>query len=145
VGGGDECWLWIATIDRTSGYGKIMVEGRPVGAHRVSWELANGRAIPKGISILHSCDNPPCVNPSHLSAGTPKENFEDMVRKNRQPWDIVRDMAEPKKRLLRIPRELDARLEKAAEAEGTSVNGFITAVLAAAVDYRKPPYLKPKK
>ena len=59
--------------------------------------------------------------------------------------DIVRDMAEPKKRLIRLPRELDGKLEKAAAAEGTSVNGFITAVLAAAVDYRKPPYLKPKK
>jgi predicted HicB family RNase H-like nuclease len=50
----------------------------------------------------------------------------------------VRDMAEPKKRLIRLPRELDARIEKAAKEEGASVNTFITAVLAAAVGYRLP-------
>jgi predicted HicB family RNase H-like nuclease len=52
--------------------------------------------------------------------------------------DIMCDMAEPKKRLIRLPRELDARLEKAAEAEGASVNTFITAILAAAVGYKRP-------
>jgi hypothetical protein len=78
-----------------------------------------------------------------LGGETPRARLLD-IAEYITVFDIVRDMAEPKKRLLRIPRELDARLEKAAEAEGASVNGFITAVLAAAVDYRKPPYLKPK-
>lgn len=52
--------------------------------------------------------------------------------------DIVCDMSEPKKRLTRLPQKLDAEVEKAAKAEGVSVNTFITAVLAAAVGYRLP-------
>jgi predicted HicB family RNase H-like nuclease len=47
-------------------------------------------------------------------------------------------MSEPKKRLLRLPAKLDAEVEKAAKAEGASVNTFIVAVLAAAVGYRLP-------
>ncbi len=49
--GPDECWLWIGGVDR-DGYGRQRFNGRPVGAHRISYELANG-SLPAGMSVLH--------------------------------------------------------------------------------------------
>ena len=52
-------------------------------AHRFSWELYNAKEIPKGMCVLHRCDNPPCCNPDHLFIGTMKDNTQDMMRKER--------------------------------------------------------------
>ena len=52
-------------------------------AHRLAWELANGQPAPDGLVVMHSCDNPRCVNPTHLSVGTQAENIHDSIRKGR--------------------------------------------------------------
>lgn len=76
-----ECWTW--TGGRLpSGYGRLQENKRTVLAHRVSWELHFGGAVPK-LLVLHHCDNPPCVRPSHLFLGTHKDNAEDRERKGR--------------------------------------------------------------
>ena len=51
-------------------------------AHRRIWEYVNG-PIPNKMLICHSCDNPGCINPSHLWLGTQKDNMEDMIKKGR--------------------------------------------------------------
>jgi predicted DNA-binding protein (UPF0251 family) len=58
------------------------VDGKSRAAHRVSYEVFNG-PIQDGLFICHRCDNPPCINPSHLYAGTHKQNMKDMVSRHR--------------------------------------------------------------
>lgn len=87
--GADECWLWRGALGGTKrrtgvGYGKFTVNGKQYDAHRVSYELHTGTTIPEGMQIRHSCDNPLCVNPQHLSVGTNADNVGDMVSRGRQ-------------------------------------------------------------
>jgi hypothetical protein len=38
----------------------------------------------KGKVVMHTCDNPVCVNPQHLVLGTTQDNIKDKVNKGRQ-------------------------------------------------------------
>lgn len=87
----DKCWLWLASKNN-KGYGQKMLNGQITLAHRIAWTLPN-YIIPDGLFVLHSCDNPSCVNPKHLFIGTNQENMDDMVKKGRY---IVRDRTNSK-------------------------------------------------
>lgn len=75
------CWIWAACVTE-AGYGQIGLKNKVLYAHRVSWELYY-REIPDGLNVLHKCDVPGCVNPSHLFLGTHQDNTADMVSKGR--------------------------------------------------------------
>lgn len=83
---GEGCWEWQGSKSKAGGYGYVHVGGqvnrRPMKAHRLSWELHNG-PIPHGLWVLHQCDNPPCVNPSHLFLGTRTDNMQNAASKGR--------------------------------------------------------------
>jgi hypothetical protein len=84
VAGPDECWEWQGYLNvKRRGYGMLNVDGIPEWAHRVSYQLHYPDENISGKVIMHSCDNPPCVNPKHLSAGTHKDNSEDAWCKGR--------------------------------------------------------------
>lgn len=77
------CWEWTA---RTNwfGYGLFQFahKGKAFRSHRLS--AADCAPIPKGLYVLHHCDNPPCIKPKHLHYGTQQDNISDMVRRGRQ-------------------------------------------------------------
>ena len=80
IRGPDECWPW-QLGKFTYGYGKLAWRGNAAEvAHRVAYTLAKG-PIPPGLDVMHSCDNPPCCNPKHLSPGTKRANQVDALQK----------------------------------------------------------------
>lgn len=86
---GEGCWEFKGAKGNKAGHRTIVVNGKIVRAHRIAWELANGRRVPRGLVVMHSCDNPACVNPAHLSVGTQKQNLHDSIRKGRyNTWGL---------------------------------------------------------
>lgn len=95
----ETCWIWDPLEE--NGYGRFSYKNKRAAAHRVAWIIANKKEIPKGLCILHRCDNKACVNPGHLFTGTHLDNMRDKVKKGRQrkgdnhyartkPWLLAR-------------------------------------------------------
>ena len=83
------CWEWKgARRNSRGGYGLIRI-GRQRYAHRVAYEARNG-AFDVSLSVLHHCDNPPCVNPDHLYVGTHDDNMRDVKVRGRH-WNTNKD------------------------------------------------------
>ncbi len=80
---GASCWIWLGSR-YSDGYGRFWVDCQTeyCRAHRFSYELFCGK-VPDGMSVLHRCDVPLCVNPIHLFVGSPKDNTIDAVLKGR--------------------------------------------------------------
>lgn len=76
-----DCLVWVGSRDR-GGYGFTSDGTKTIKAHRLSYQIHKG-PIPEGLLVMHSCDNPPCVNPAHLSVGTARDNTLDAVAKGR--------------------------------------------------------------
>ena|SRR6478736_6926734 len=76
------CRLWLGAVGE-SGHGRMKIDGKWDGAHRVAWKEENG-PIPDGLWVLHKCDVSCCINTGHHFLGTHIDNMADMVAKGRK-------------------------------------------------------------
>ena len=83
VRGRTDCWEW--TAKKTRGYGYFSSKGKSYRAARWIYQRLTGEQLSEDVVVMHKCDNPSCVNPSHLKVGTHSENTRDMVAKKRNP------------------------------------------------------------
>lgn len=81
------CWEWLGSIYR-HGYGQFASGTEWRYAHRTAYLFEVGE-IPRGLCVLHMCDNRSCVNPGHLFLGTHQDNMDDMVSKGRQSHPVA--------------------------------------------------------
>lgn len=95
------CRVW-AGATTAAGYGSLRHEGRGLLAHRVAFELANGKGSADGKVIRHRCDNPPCVNPVHLEAGTMADNTADMMARGRARFGVCPGSKHPLSKLSEV-------------------------------------------
>lgn len=84
-----DCLIWTGQ-KCPKGYGRLKIDGKLKRAHRLMYELHHG-AIPDGWVVMHSCDNPACINNAHLSVGTQADNVLDMHNKGRAKYLIGED------------------------------------------------------
>lgn len=82
-----DCWPWNGVLN-DQGYGLLYTHRNGfrqyLRAHVVLWESLNGPVFP-GLVVMHSCNNPACCNPKHLSVGTHKENNNYITQCKRRP------------------------------------------------------------
>ncbi len=135
-GGAGDCWEW--TANKTPfGYGKIfgpdeMGRRRGLKAHRVSWNIHHG-PIPLGRIVMHTCDNPGCVNPAHLRLGSYRDNNLDKAIKGRgtatqSPGNV---------RLVRLAHGLGASCYTISQALGVHKSAVYAMIVGKTYSYIK--------
>lgn len=105
------CWLWTGAVYR-HGYGVLHWDGKQTAAHRLAWTHVHG-PIPSGMVVMHKCDTPGCVNPSHLRVGSQKENLNDARAKGRMK-------ASPAQRKLSLADVMAIRASRALGVRATA-------------------------
>lgn len=126
------CWVWTA-YRNPFGYGEVGRKNprRVESTHRVSWELHAGLSA-GDLCVLHKCDNPACVNPTHLFLGTRSENMDDKVRKGRQhrgersPNAILRESDVPEIRRRLASGESQSKIGAAFGVKRVAISAIAT-------------------
>ena len=112
-----DCWVFTGFL--RDGYGLLKFRGEMHLAHRISYEHAYG-ALKDGLFVCHECDNPACVNPGHLFAGTAADNARDCSKKDRTLFGTRSPWAKLTNEAVRYIRESDESIAALARRFGVS-------------------------
>lgn len=78
----NDCLIWTKCAN-SDGYPRALIDGDAnAKVHRIVWEEASKQSA-SGFVVRHSCDNPMCINPEHLSLGSQKDNIVDRDKRQR--------------------------------------------------------------
>jgi hypothetical protein len=75
------CWPWQGETENR--YRNATFRNKPIGAHRLAWQLWNKRTMPPDLQAAHYCHFRACANPMHIHPATSIENFADSIRDHR--------------------------------------------------------------
>lgn len=148
-GGENSCWQWTASKNRR-GYGRICKgrngKARVIGyAHRIAYEIAKG-PIPEGQCVLHTCDNPSCVNPAHLFVGTHADNMADMIAKGRAIHNGLKGESNGRAKLtVKSILEIRAMRDKATYGEIGKMFGVASSTIGRIISLEKWAHVHPEK
>lgn len=105
----DGCHVFTGGKD-TSGYGRMKVGPAQLGAHKVSYLLNVGDYDQTGMELMHTCDNPACVNPDHITPAPHRQNMLDAIQKGRHKYREnfkLADVANPSSRQIAMAEGRD--------------------------------------
>ena len=90
--GNDACWEWKGKVNAKDGRPYITIDGKRRPSYVIVLELFTGHAQEENEVARHSCDNPICCSPHHLSWGTHQDNMNDMKERERHglPKTVIR-------------------------------------------------------
>lgn len=83
-----DCWEYTGFLNE-KGYGKVKLKGKHVFAHRLALCVYTGKNIKTKKHVLHTCDNPKCINPKHLYFGTNLQNVRDKMMRGRHGCEKI--------------------------------------------------------
>jgi hypothetical protein len=80
-----DCWL--STLPKyRDGYAATKFNGKNYKAHRLMYAASIGEHPPANLVVMHTCDKPSCLNPTHLVLGTNLDNIQDRAKKGRSAF-----------------------------------------------------------
>lgn len=86
----DTCWIWSRATDKQE-RARFKLEGKRLSVYHLSYMLTYNLPLYTKLYLCHACDNPRCVNPTHLFEGNDKINAQDMMRKGRGRGQFTKD------------------------------------------------------